>query len=418
MDSSATSTAPLFSAVSSSARQLFLLLRCINFAPKAQVQITREGLRFSAEESRVMQGLAFLDRSLFTTYNYTPPPSSNTDNDGDDEEAEEVITFQISLPSLLETLQIFGFTEATSSSRSAREGSSTYTSTIARFGGGGPNSTSAAFDNRTLNIAGLCRISYASPGSPLTIILEEAGVTTTCDLVTYAPEASGEGGEAEETIPLDRNHLATKIIMRSSWLHDAITELSSTTPHRLTISASPSSLSSTSTSASSTASKSQLPHLTLSSSGPLGSATVSFPSSSSSSLLETFHCPRPVRNTYKFSLIKAATRAMALATKVSLRCDEQGVLSLQFMVELVAAGASGGQGGGAAAGGGGGGSGVCFVDFRFVPLVPDEDEDEDEDGDDDGDPAGDHEPASLSASSSPEVVGRGGRDEGDEYESD
>lgn len=48
--------APLFSAVSSSTRQLFQLLRCISFAPKAQVQITKDGLRFTAEESRVMQG--------------------------------------------------------------------------------------------------------------------------------------------------------------------------------------------------------------------------------------------------------------------------------------------------------------------------------------------------------------------------
>lgn len=47
---------PLFSAVSSSARQLFQLLRCISFAPKAEVQIRKEGLRFTVEESRVMQG--------------------------------------------------------------------------------------------------------------------------------------------------------------------------------------------------------------------------------------------------------------------------------------------------------------------------------------------------------------------------
>ena len=47
---------PIFSAVSSSARQLFQLLRCISFATKAQVQITKDGLRFAAEESRVMQG--------------------------------------------------------------------------------------------------------------------------------------------------------------------------------------------------------------------------------------------------------------------------------------------------------------------------------------------------------------------------
>lgn len=46
----------LFTAVSDSARQLFLLLKCINFAQKAQVRLTKEGVRFTVEESRVIQG--------------------------------------------------------------------------------------------------------------------------------------------------------------------------------------------------------------------------------------------------------------------------------------------------------------------------------------------------------------------------
>lgn len=47
---------PIFKAVSGSTRQLFQLLSCIRFAPKALVQISQEGLRFGVEESRVMQG--------------------------------------------------------------------------------------------------------------------------------------------------------------------------------------------------------------------------------------------------------------------------------------------------------------------------------------------------------------------------
>ena len=47
---------PLFSAVSGFTRQLFQLLRCINFVSKSHVQITKEGLRFTAEESQVVQG--------------------------------------------------------------------------------------------------------------------------------------------------------------------------------------------------------------------------------------------------------------------------------------------------------------------------------------------------------------------------
>lgn len=47
---------PVLTAVSSSARQLYLLLRCINFSEKAHVQISDEGLKFSVEEAAVMEG--------------------------------------------------------------------------------------------------------------------------------------------------------------------------------------------------------------------------------------------------------------------------------------------------------------------------------------------------------------------------
>ncbi len=180
----------------------------------------------------------------------------------------------------------------------------------------------------------MCRLSYAAIGDPLCIVLEETGVTTTCELATYEPEF-------QEEIPLQREALAHKIIMRASWLYDAITELSSTSPTRLTIVASPTA-----------------PYFTLSSSGPLGSATVEF--SNDPRLLETFQVPKRTINTYKYSLIRGASRAMAIASKVSIRGDEQGVLSLQFMIENES-------------------NGVSFVDFRFVPFVP-----EDGEGDEDG----------------------------------
>lgn len=58
-------------------------------------------------------------------------------------------------------------------------------------------------------------------------------------------------------------------------------------------------------------------------------------------------------------MVKAATEAMRLASKVSFRSDRQGVLSLQFMVEVE-------------------GGGVSFVEFRFVPFVREEDDSETE----------------------------------------
>ncbi|KAB2580913.1 Repair protein Rad1/Rec1 [Lasiodiplodia theobromae] len=323
---------PVLSAVSGSARQLFILLRCIGFAQKVRVQITEDGLRFSAEDNRVMQGFAFLDKTLFTTFLYNPPRSSSqldTDGDGDD-----VPAFAISLPSLLETLQIFGLTDPNQRNPYAAFGSREGTN---------------AFDNRVLGMTSLCRLSYEAPGAPLKIVLEEAGVTTTCELTTY------ELDEAEdEDIPFARDELAMKIIMRSSFLHDAVAELGSTNPENLALRASPTA-----------------PFFSLSASGTLGSTVVEFdrpensgPKQQDTTLLETFQVAHRVVYTYRFALIKAAARAMAAATKVSIRGDSQGVLSLQFMVEV-----DSGQ--------------VSFIDFRFVPLIEEEAEEGDEDSDGD-----------------------------------
>jgi cell cycle checkpoint protein len=343
---------PILTAVSSSARQLFLLLRCIAFANKAHVHIGAEGLKFAVDEASVMEASVFLDKSLFTTYNFHAP-SPNSPSDSDDDEPPTAPHFQISLPALLETLQIFGLTDPhTSRPPWARDN---------------PYPTSTAFSNNVLGMNNLCRISYDLPSAPLSVILTEASIRTTCDLTTYEPEYADE-------IPFDRQSISFKTIMRGSWLHDAISELSSTTPEKLTIYAK---------------TVRGKPFFALSSSGTLGSARVEFnnqPQPSAfrtpalmnptpddeppTNLLETFQLSGPravLRSSYKFSLVQKAARAMSVATKVSVRVDVQGVLSMQFMVEVEAsAGAGDGK--------------VSFVDFRFVPLV-DDDDDEAEGGD-------------------------------------
>lgn len=64
MDTNADNEQPLLSAVSGSVRQLFRLLRCINITSKAHVSITQDGLRFTVEDSQVMQGQATIIKSL------------------------------------------------------------------------------------------------------------------------------------------------------------------------------------------------------------------------------------------------------------------------------------------------------------------------------------------------------------------
>jgi len=237
--------------------------------------------------------------------------------------------FQISLSALLQTLQILGAADP-SANRFPRPDNDGYNSNIRP---GRPN----AFSNQALGIAGVCRLSYAGIGSPFSIILEESGVTTTCNLNTYEPESP-------EEIPFQRDAMQVKVIMQARWLFDAISELSSISPSRLDITAYPSA-----------------PYLSLSAIGSLGSASVEF--AKGRELLETFTVAEKWTQSYKFEMIKAAAEAMRLASKVSVRGDEQGVLSLQFMVEVE-------------------GGGVSFIDFRFVPFMRDLDEDNEEDSQD------------------------------------
>ncbi|PBP25910.1 repair protein Rad1/Rec1/Rad17 [Diplocarpon rosae] len=307
------------------------LLNCIRFAPKAQVQIGPEGIRFAVEDSRVMQGIVFLDKALFTTFSCALPEPDPKDADAD-ADTPDLPNFQVSLAALLETIQIFGAADP-HNARFLKSDNDGYSSNIRP---GRPN----AFSNQSLGMAGVCRLSYAGIGSPLSVILEESGVTTTCNLNTYEPESP-------EEIPFQRDAMQVKIIMQARWLFDAISELSTTSPTRLDITAHPSA-----------------PYLGLSAVGPLGSASVEF--SKGRELLETFTVAEKWTQSYKFEMIKCAAEAMRLASKVSIRGDEQGVLSLQFMVEVE-------------------GGGISFVDFRFVPFIRGvEDEDDEEEGSEDG----------------------------------
>lgn len=301
-----------------------------------------------------MQGLTFLDKALFSTYQLNV-----------DDEQNALPTFSISIVALLETLQIFGISESNSSSRNPN--------------GGFSSSYGNAFTAPSLALAGTCRITYQESGAPLAITIQEGSVTTTCEMNTY--EVHGEYDD-DGGIPLDRERLCLKAIMRSTWLHDAIIELSGTNPSALVLNAS----------------NRTAPYFALEGEGgPFGDSTVDFLPESKNEptpsgvrgkkqplVTENFSVAAPsgthgrVKQRYKFEMIKRAGRAMALASKVSLRQDQQGVLSLQFMIDLgdgaaTMTGGRRGDGDGTIAAPPTPGS-VAFVDFRFVPLVGDEDD--------------------------------------------
>ncbi|KAI1819790.1 DNA repair exonuclease rad1 [Xylaria intraflava] len=313
---SATPQQPLFRAVASSTRQIHQLLKCISFSPKVDVQLTHDGIRFAADHSRVMQGVAFLDKSLFTAYNLNWPESAKT-----------TPRFQMNLSALLEALQIFGVTDAIA--KASRSEADSYRSNFRNY-------RPDAFSHQTLGMPGTCCLVYAEDGSPFSVILEESGVKTQCNMVTYT-------ADPPDDIPFDREDLTFKIIMQARWLLDSLSELAPMSPARIAVSALP-----------------NAPYLKLTSSGAIGSASVDF--SSGRDLLETFSVREPWVQSFKFDLVKSASEAMRIASKVSFRGDGQGVLSLQFMVEIE-------------------GGSVSFLDFRFVPYVTQEEEESESESD-------------------------------------
>ncbi|KAK6820984.1 hypothetical protein PG987_015384 [Apiospora arundinis] len=276
---------PLFKAIASSTRQIYQLLKCISFTAKVHVQITQDGIRFAADHSRVMQGVAFLDKELFTTYSLNL--AENEDG--------ALPQFQINLAAFLEALQIFGASDV--AAKQAKAEAEPYRSNLRNY-------RPDAFSHQTLGVPGTCCLLYEEDGSPLSIILEETGVKTRCNMVTYTPEQPDD-------IPFDRDDLAFKIIMHSKLLLD--------------------------------------------SGGALGSAGVDF--TNGRDLLDTFTIKTKWTQSFKFDLVKSATEAMRVASKVSFRGDGQGVLSLQFMVEVE-------------------GGTTSFLDFRFVPYIAQDDDDE------------------------------------------
>lgn len=222
-----------------------------------------------------------------------------------------------------------------------------------------------------LGTQGQCRIVYRSLGGKLELsVPETGGVRTGCSLVTYLSHeeesgfVNGERTENGEGIPFDRSELRLKVILPSSVLADAVVEVNSLGGMDIFV-----------IEGSATA-----PYLVLRGEGGAGGECrvefgndVSGTSGLRSKLLETFLCQGTVRERYGFGTVKKALPAMRAGTKVSMRIDGRGVLSLQFLVEVGEEDSEGGRK-----------KDEAFVDFRIVPLF-ERDEGDGESGEDDED---------------------------------
>jgi len=184
---------------------------------------------------------------------------------------EESATFQINLSVFLECLHIFG------ASSSKECGSHT-----------------------------ALKMCYAGHGTPLKLLLaEDDGVLTDCSINTQEPDELADFNFSSADV-------TNKIIMKSVALKDTFQELDMTSEY-IQILMSP-----------------DTPYLRISTFGNTGSTHVDYPSDSD--MIETFECTKVQSNRYKTSLLKPSTKCLLPSNKVSMRMDNKGFLSLQYMI--------------------------------------------------------------------------------------
>ncbi|KIO19193.1 hypothetical protein M407DRAFT_246252 [Tulasnella calospora MUT 4182] len=277
---------------------------------------------------------------MFDTYDFNPPA-----------DAENSVSFEIDLAALLTVLDIFGavgsmpssFGTGAAGGRGRGRG---------KWGANGDEgefadaNTSGGIERFLLSsdkggkLTGM-RMLYEGEGYPISLTLSEdaSGPTTTCKLNTM---------ESEPHMELDFNDedKVIKIIMKSSWLSGALSELDSSTEKLAIICAPPDeALPITSTGNSSQAPRptgrrtstardvGAHPTFRLLGISAYGSTELDFPNDRE--VLQSFECEEHTQFTYRFSHIAKIQKALQGSIRTSLRMDESGVLSFQFQMPTV-----------------------------------------------------------------------------------
>ncbi|KAF7359202.1 Cell cycle checkpoint protein RAD1 [Mycena sanguinolenta] len=329
---------PVLKASVHDVRYFATLLRGVNFVNRATVTIARSGFIVVVEEARTLLGTAYIFAHVFDEYTYnSETATAPQDSQNSDPDEEDNVAFEIPLNTLIECLNIFG----TAGSIGAVTGSSTGTykkwkrsgdgsdqegddddghGRRTSSGTGGTRGIENYFGNASDKGTGM-RMSYAGSGCPLTLLIAEdaAGPTTTCEITTYEPEPHLQ-------LPFESERMVLKIILKSSWLRDALSELDPSCD-KLTFIGNPPPAAN---GRQQPRTAGGTPMLRIQAVGTLGSTEMDYPNDRD--VLETFECTRPVSFSYRFGHISRTLRALQSSTKTSLRIDDEGLLSLQFLM--------------------------------------------------------------------------------------
>ncbi|KLO18535.1 Rad1-domain-containing protein [Schizopora paradoxa] len=318
-------TLDVLKATAPDVRAFASLLRGIyfnNVGQRATMTINDTGLMVSVEESHTLLAAAWIAKELFDEFDYHSEVPSSQDSEEPSEPMHTALCFK--LHTLLECLNIFGTAQGSSSSQATKHvWKRNDTGPDAEGDGANAGRGNGRIDNFFPKVDGKgtgMRLSYSGRGYPLKLLLAEDanGPMTTCELVTY-------DAEDQLDLQIDSANLKLRCILKSAWLRDAISELDPTS-ERLTFIGKPP--------LHGTLDRGQpQPQLRIHATGTFGSAEMDYPDDPE--VLETFHCDESVSFSYRFSHITKTLKALQNSSKTSLRIDENGLLSLQFLSSSV-----------------------------------------------------------------------------------
>ncbi|KAI8804232.1 Rad1/Rec1/Rad17 [Cladochytrium replicatum] len=305
---------------------------------KAACIVGPNGIKLSVEESRSMQAHGYLQASMFQEYRvatgtrrqragpggeagaggdgFAPSGAGRRSDEGGDagggdgdEEEEDLgpVRFAVDLTLLLDCLTIFGGPSAVP-----------YGSASSSLGGGSKSGAPTAL-----------RVQLTRE-LELILVLEDNGVVTVARIATYDPsEISDIDSEFQH------GAILYSVILNSEWLRDAFSEFDSST-EMIHIHVS-----------------SNHPYFRLSSASAVGELQIDYPKDTD--VFESFRCDGTHKMRYYFSFFAHSFKALQFSTKTSLRANENGLLSLQYMIPT-------------------GDSTVSFVEFLLTPVVDDEED--------------------------------------------
>ncbi|CAD6885997.1 unnamed protein product [Tilletia controversa] len=163
---------------------------------------------------------------------------------------------------------------------------------------------------------------YAGHGSPLILIMEENDVETQCSLATFEPSTHFEH-------TFDRDACVAQVIMKSHWLQEAI-EVIDSSASKVTLHFLPTDRGGPTIGGPRPRRMQAKESLKLTADADFGAVEIDFPKESN--MMDVFDCERATINSYRFSHLHQAIKALQVSLKVSMRTDERGLLSMQFLM--------------------------------------------------------------------------------------